>query len=93
MISIFLSKDILSSENLIDKLEVFPNPATNYITLKSPLLINSEIKIFNLLGEEIYCKSANSILENISTSNFPSAIYTVIVQSYNILMIQTFVKK
>ena len=84
---------ILSSENLIDKLEVFPNPATNHITLKSPLLINSEIKIFNLLGEEIYCKSANSILENISISNFPSGIYTVKVQSYNILMIQKFVKK
>ena len=84
---------ILSSENLFDKLEVFPNPATNHITLESPLLINSEIKIFNLLGEEIYCKSANSISESISISNLASGIYTLKVQAYNILMTQKFVKQ
>ena len=84
---------ILSSQNMYDKLEVFPNPATDNIRLASASLINSEIKIFNLLGEEIYCKSANSISESISISNLASGIYTIKVQGHNILMTQKFVKQ
>ena len=40
---------ILSSENILDKLEIFPNPATDNIRLESSSLINSEIKILKFV--------------------------------------------
>ena len=84
---------ILSSENIFDKLDVFPNPATDNIRLESAFLINSEIKILNLLGEEIYSKTANSNSESISISAFPNGIYTIQVQENNTSIIQKFVKQ
>ncbi len=84
---------ILSSENILDKLDISPNPATDNIRLESASLINSEIKILNLLGEEIYSKTANSNSENISISSFPNGIYTIQVQGNNTSIIQKFVKQ
>ena len=84
---------ILSSENIFDKLDVFPNPATDNIRLESASLINSEIKILNLLGEEIYSKTANSNSESISISDLSNGIYTIQVQGNNTSIIQKFVKQ
>ena len=44
---------ILSSVNRLNKLSIFPNPATDNIRLESTCLIHSEIKILNLFGEKI----------------------------------------
>ena len=84
---------ILSSENILDKLDVFPNPATDNIRLESASLINSEIKILNLLGEKIYSKKANFNSETISISSFPNGIYTIQVQGNKTSIIQKFVKQ
>ena len=84
---------ILSSEKILDNLQIFPNPATDNIRLESASLINTEIKVLNLLGEEIYSKTANSNSEEISISSFPNGIYTIEVQGNNIVMTQKFVKQ
>lgn len=58
-------------------LSVYPNPATDIITVSSPNLTNGEMKIYNIIGEQIMMHKLSSETSNINVSNLPKGIYMV----------------
>ncbi len=65
-----LSRD----SNIETELKYFPNPVQNILHLKSENPIRS-VRIYSLLGQEVFNKSFNSSRVDINTSNFESGIY------------------
>ncbi|MEO8085923.1 MAG: T9SS type A sorting domain-containing protein [Bacteroidota bacterium] len=61
-----------------NNLSIFPNPAMDQFII-SNLKGDSQIEIFNLLGENIYSASANRELCFVKCISFPTGIYFVIV--------------
>ncbi len=57
---------------------MFPNPASNYVTI-SGVTKGDEITIYDLLGKEVKSRIAKMDKEVISISNLESGYYTVIV--------------
>lgn len=66
--------------NLNDNLEisVFPNPAQNYLTVKTDLKIEN-IQLFNLTGNEVL--KLNDISDKIDISKLPQGIYILRVKT------------
>jgi hypothetical protein len=63
---------------------IYPNPSTNQFTISfSPDLIgamsNASLKIFNMMGEEVYSGTLNGRQETINT-NFSAGLYFVQVK-------------
>ncbi|NOX47415.1 MAG: T9SS type A sorting domain-containing protein [Chlorobi bacterium] len=81
-----LITDMLESEivvllpegiSMVDKnisLEVFPNPSSNLVNIKSDIQINS-IKIYNYAGQLIWDKKTDAGFYEINTSQFEAGIY------------------
>jgi hypothetical protein len=61
---------------------LYPNPATNSITLTS-LLANERMSliIYNAIGQVVYSKALVVGSELISTENFPRGVYTMTIQT------------
>ncbi|WP_019039301.1 T9SS type A sorting domain-containing protein [Psychroflexus tropicus] len=75
--TVFLS---ISSEQSDIELSVFPNPATNFISLEIPNLSNDAshtLQLFNLTGQLVFEKSitSESELQNIEVSNLKTGLY------------------
>lgn len=68
---------ILDVDNFIlDKISIYPNPAKNKIHLSNIDAISAEIRIFNVLGKQVFHQS--KITEKtINTSSFNKGIYIV----------------
>ncbi|WP_142783560.1 T9SS type A sorting domain-containing protein [Changchengzhania lutea] len=65
---------------LLNSFSISPNPARSYIKLDSPSqLIIDNVKVFDVLGKEIYSK--NKLEEQINISNFSKGIYILKVSS------------
>jgi hypothetical protein len=89
----FTAGTISSVEELQNKIEIFPNPAKDNIQIKADNLINSEVQIYNVLGEIILSKVAQKNSETISIENLPEGIYTIKLKGKNINATQKFVKQ
>ena len=59
---------------------VFPNPATDMITVKTNVLINS-IQIFNNMGQVVYTANVNGEITTINTTNLNAGIYFIKVNT------------
>ncbi|NCA80851.1 MAG: T9SS type A sorting domain-containing protein, partial [Sphingobacteriia bacterium] len=68
---------------LTQNLNVYPNPATNYITIESEeWMNNAKIFIFNAFGQKVFEKDEfNGNQLSINISEFPSGIYSVSVNN------------
>ncbi|MEI7595255.1 MAG: alpha/beta fold hydrolase [Bacteroidota bacterium] len=76
-----------------DDINVFPSPATNFITIEG-IKPNSTIRISDLTGRTIYFKDnycSNTL--NIDVSSFAVGNYCVIIQNSNYSVYKAFVKK
>jgi hypothetical protein len=60
--------------------EIFPNPATDYLSIELSLDNNGEIQIFDIMGRKILSKSIETN-EKISISNIPNGTYLVILKT------------
>ncbi|MBK7681864.1 MAG: T9SS type A sorting domain-containing protein [Bacteroidetes bacterium] len=75
----------MSNENMVETLEqlsVYPNPATNYVTIKftSDTYENdeqSEIQILNLFGQIVYSEKINAVQTHVDVSSFASGMYVI----------------
>ncbi len=56
---------------------IYPNPATNLLTLRCEELISKEIKIVNLLGKTVYQATIINHLSTIDISNLSSGVYFI----------------
>ncbi len=61
------------------KIQVFPNPATNNIHIKSDTNFIKNIKIYNICGEKIHIEDYNSKYIDINVSNYKKGIYILII--------------
>ncbi|MGD9993581.1 MAG: M14 family zinc carboxypeptidase [Salinivirgaceae bacterium] len=60
--------------------KLFPNPATNYLTISYPLATNNQtanLKIYNTLGSLLHSQSVESPETHIDVSDYPSGIYFI----------------
>lgn len=63
-----------------NELNVFPNPATNALTIKSEA-VNAQVKIFNALGNEVKSIAFVGVQQQINVSDLSAGIYVVQVSS------------
>ena len=77
----------LNSENNI--LSIYPNPASNWITLETQENIKNDINIINVIGEKVYTISKDKFLDNyemINISNLPKGTYIIqLINSQSII--------
>jgi hypothetical protein len=62
-------------------IEIYPNPATDKITVSSNLLIGKEIQIYNLLGSLVWQGSATDYNFDIDISALPRSLYVLKVNN------------
>ena len=86
--------DTVTSINEIQQkeFELYPNPATDFITVKFNPEKNSKgnLKIVNLLGEVVYENRINETTTIISLNHFTSGIYHLIVETDKFIQTQKF---
>jgi len=68
--------------SLEETTSIFPNPATDKITIQSSSIINN-IVIINCVGQVMYKESHNNNLINIKTENYNAGIYIIQIESNN----------
>ncbi|MBL4623653.1 MAG: T9SS type A sorting domain-containing protein [Flavobacteriales bacterium] len=73
--TLFTSINKLNASHTV--FDVYPNPATNFITVKSGLLNEATIEIFDLLGKRVYFNQSANSTEIIDVSNLKSGQYVV----------------
>jgi hypothetical protein len=49
-----IADDNLGIQSLLDNISVYPNPASDFINIKSPQM-PLQVRLFNMLGEEVPC--------------------------------------
>ena len=56
---------------------IYPNPASNQITIKGEFDTNENVTIFNLLGQKVLESAINSNEETINISKLATGVYTI----------------
>ena len=86
IVPIHLTSNILSSKNNLEKLnylQVFPNPTTNYLTIKFDYFApkDTKIEIFDIVGRRVHYQLMEQQNEQISLAHFTNGVYVVRVRS------------
>jgi hypothetical protein len=77
-----------------EALEIYPNPASDNITLNlSKDILKAQLKIFNILGEMNYSSLISSQQTNIDISMLANGVYMVEVITENNILRQKFIKQ
>jgi hypothetical protein len=68
---------------VVEKVNVFPNPATDVLNILTPGVVASEIRIIDVQGREMQrvVPDANQTFLNIPIGNYPNGIYFVQVRT------------
>jgi len=74
-------------------LNIFPNPASDYIRISTPDATYKSVAILNLMGEIIFQKSLTSQNSVIDITNLKSGIYLMLVKGDSGKLIKQFIKK
>ena len=83
----------ISNIELIKDLVIFPNPATNHLTIQSNNTIQS-YRIFNLLGEELLNdRNISTNEQSINISSFKSGTYIIHIDTESGIHNQKFIKQ
>jgi len=81
---LFSNQNELSTINLVNnypEIEVFPNPATNYIYLKTSESIMSSLELIDLTGRSVYYEDLHkSKYAEVNTSNLIKGYYSLIIK-------------
>jgi hypothetical protein len=68
----------INGANTVDAVNVYPNPFTTHVNITVndiAQIKNCELRIYNVLGEEVVYTTINNQITNLPTSNLPSGIY------------------
>ena len=85
----FIGTDTMSSLGLGDYtqlagVQLYPNPATDFVNLRFSKEANYEIYIYDLLGKEVNTYQVNnSNTQRIALGQLPNAVYLVLVKNEN----------
>lgn len=82
------STGINTPEKVVQGLEVYPNPASSWINIKTTLQAGKEnrLKIFNVIGNCLYQKENVPANGNLNIEGLPSGIYFVEIKSGEMLL-------
>jgi hypothetical protein len=70
----------MTNDNMVETLEhvsVYPNPATNAVTIKFPSDEAGEIQVVNLFGQIVYSGKVNAEQTQIDVSSFAAGMYVI----------------
>ncbi|HIP31912.1 MAG TPA: T9SS type A sorting domain-containing protein [Crocinitomicaceae bacterium] len=70
-------------ENSLAAVSVAPNPASDYLSVKTFNLQSPSIKILDVLGNIVFSKTKELSSSNINISNFKNGVYFVVIESSN----------
>jgi hypothetical protein len=89
---------ISNQKNISKEITIFPNPTTNYIQLQVPnnIQIKGNLKIYNLLGDEVFTENINSNYQNnikIETKNWNNGTYFLLLETEKTIYTNTFIVK
>lgn len=72
---------MVSEEKTEQEIKLFPNPASNIVSLAIPLQYsNATLRIFNINGKLMYHQKLQSGLQNVSIANFADGLYNVVIE-------------
>ena len=83
----------IKSNSIVNDISVFPNPATNQITVKSTDMHLLKVSIFNLLGDLLYQRQLNNSSNEIDISFLSKGIYMIKIESTKGTMQQKLIKE
>ena len=88
----YSEKDILSISEIIERqLNIYPNPVSNILTIKSEIITIDKVEIYSLLGKKI--KEINLDFNNILTEDLSKGIYLLRIYAENGTTIKKLIKK
>ena len=61
------------NENLVENVEIYPNPAKNMLTVKAENISN--VKIYNAIGQIVFEQAVDGNEMTINTNGFESGVY------------------
>ena len=67
-------------EKLLFKTQVYPNPASAFVNIKSDLVLKY-VRIFNQTGQVVLYRELNSKSYRLNTSNFISGVYNFMIET------------
>ncbi|MEM7104197.1 MAG: Calx-beta domain-containing protein [Bacteroidota bacterium] len=76
-----------------EQIEVFPNPVTNYLDVRTPGVELNVIRITDVLGRQIMVDVNPETVERYATSALPSGVYLITFQNTEGTYTQQFVKQ
>lgn len=65
------------TSNELEHLSVYPNPATNAVTIKFPSDEAGEIQVVNLFGQIVYSEKINAEQTQVDVSKFAAGMYVI----------------
>ncbi|MBO3117362.1 VCBS repeat-containing protein [Winogradskyella sp. DF17] len=68
-------------ENIISRINYYPNPVKNSLTLRAGNDTIKDVKIFNLLGQEVLQTRPNALISEIDMSHLQTGVYIVKINS------------
>ncbi len=92
--------DLIGTPTIINNLnakaleaELFPNPATDLLTIKTEASTNGSISISNSIGQVLLQQSLDDNKTNIDIKTLPSGLYYAIIKGENGSIVKKFVKQ
>lgn len=73
--------------------KVYPNPVTNQITFEMPTATQSQIEIYNSLGQKVNQIQFDTSITNVNTDNLQSGLYLYTLKSGNSIINGKFIKQ
>jgi len=89
--ALFVSGDFITEMTIADgvitfqernPIKLYPNPATDKITIESNY-VNNKIEIYNNLGQNVYSCYSTDLTSEINVSEYPTGIYFVKLSNQN----------
>jgi hypothetical protein len=81
--NVLFRKEALSvSSTTLNTISVYPNPATEQVTLSSVTTITS-VELFNSLGQKVLSLNSDSNIVTIDITNLNKGVYTIKTNTYN----------
>lgn len=82
---------VVGVEDLMATLNIYPNPATDYITVENANEFNT-LKVVNVAGQVVYTTSNLTSNTQVEVSSFQSGVYFIVLEGENGTVSQKFVK-
>ncbi|MBF0695183.1 MAG: T9SS type A sorting domain-containing protein [Flavobacterium sp.] len=90
--NVYFTNQSLSLADISRKaISIFPNPSSNYITIKSESAIDT-VEIVNMLGQSVKSISVGQSEFNIDVSDFETGIYLMNIKSNGVITKKRFAK-